>query len=136
MTDIHNASELSFGLCWKEITGKALWGARAIFSRGTIDIVWDRKSSVGDEADLKRLYKALDGGAFDRLRETVKNATLYPDSEGVLVIEDGDLTIVCSTNASFGYLYITVALDGALDPATKSDLSEKDRFIGTIKVAA
>ena len=130
-----NASELSFGLRWESITGKALWGARTIFSRGHIDVVWDRKSSVGDDADLKRLYDALDkGGAFDRLRDEVKKAPLYPDSEGVLVVEDGDLTIVCSTNASYGYLYITVALDGDLE--NENELFEQDRLIDVIETAA
>ena len=58
-----NGADLTFGLRRGAITGRWIWGARAIYHGGAvIDIPYDRQSHVGDitERDVKAVNGALD----------------------------------------------------------------------------
>jgi len=99
-----------FGL-WNEapLTGPA-WGARAIFSNGNIDLLYDRQTSrdAGD-AFLARVNAALPG-AREKAKELRFSSLAGDVSEVVTLSEAEGLVIKASTNASFGYLYL-IAFD-------------------------
>lgn len=107
------------------------WGARAIYSlrsgpmkrvgrkiggktkyfneRSTladIDLVFNRKDCVGDEALKPALYEALDTFLLSALRKQCEVQYLTPDSSDTIEIVEGGYKIVASPKASHGYLYI------------------------------
>lgn len=104
-----------------EARATAAWGARAIYSlprsrrrtRGTrvkpeaeIDLLWDRKAAVGDDAKLKKLCDWLDRKGLKLLRQRCMAEYLTTDSDDTITVTDGAFTLVASPRASYGYLYI------------------------------
>lgn len=121
-----DAKDLGFGYARQEIRAPALWGARAIFTGGIVDIVWDRQDLKADNAAAKKaLIAALNGpepgsrrnpGAIARFKMRVEgmvvDGKIDPDErEGIQhEVEIDGVLFTCSTNGSHGYLYITAHL--------------------------
>lgn len=68
-----------------------------------IDLLWDRQGTAGNERDVSRLCHWLDRYALPKLR---KECALSPSGHETLEIIEGNFTLVASTKASYGYLYI------------------------------
>ncbi len=90
------------------------WGARAIYGQSngyTIDLLPDRKSVRGNDAQRAAMYAFLDTYALPRLREE------YPRSENDLMmfVVDG-WHVEASTHNNSGYLYIGCWPTGAEAP--------------------
>lgn len=124
------SSELGFGYRGVEIIAPALWGARAIFTGGIVDIVWDRQDLKSDDDKSKRaLIDALngpgvggEGGALGLFRAHMRRLVRqgYDEERGGLVnVEFEGVLFTCSTNESCGYLYITARL-APVKPERKS----------------
>jgi len=95
-----------FGL-WNEApdSGPA-WGARAIFSNGNIDLLWDRQSTRdADKAFLARVNAVLPI-VRDKAKELRYSSLAGDVSEVIVLAEHEGLMLKGSTNASFGYLYL------------------------------
>ena len=86
------------------------WGARAIFHPGTnhpIDLLPDRQGcKCADGMDPKPLLDWLNKVGLKGLRAMGAFKSLTADSREVVELGDGQFTIQCSPNASYGYLYI------------------------------
>jgi hypothetical protein len=95
-----------FGL-WNEApTAGPAWGARAIFSNGSVDLLWDRQTCRDvDDAFVARVNSALPV-AREKARELRFSSLAGDVSEVVTLAEMEGIVIKGSTNASFGYLYL------------------------------
>ena len=86
------------------------WGARAIFHPGTkhpIDLLPDRQSCQSAEGlDAKPLLDWLNTKGMKELQNMRAFKRLTSDSTEVVEFKDGEFTIQCCPNASYGYLYI------------------------------
>jgi len=102
----------SWGLAWLiPDEAETSWGARAIFTNGCVDIVY--QDSVGEQS--QRLAELMNDGPLEKACE--KASDLYdeyeitPDSSNdVTLYEDDSLVIRADTNASYGYLYMAAWL--------------------------
>ena len=99
----------------KEITEKRgepvrYWGARAIFHPGTkrpIDLLPDRQNCKCAEGLVsKPLLDWLNTKGMKELQKMRAFKSLSSDSAEVVEFKDGEFTVQCSPNASYGYLYI------------------------------
>jgi hypothetical protein len=100
----------------------AAWGARTIldgrnYTPPHVDLVWDRQDCVGEQADKDRLLAHLNehlqfGKDFDWLVYE-KGVRGGPQDERHVLLDDDVVLVVASTQASYGYLYITAVLKGA-----------------------
>jgi len=107
------------------------WGARLI---APADILWDRQDLVAENDEAKQeLIAWLNGepegtGAIakarDWLRENYRGMRQDWDDEHVLY-EDADGTIMGSTNASYGYVYVA----GWLKPDRPEPLTDEGREV-------
>jgi hypothetical protein len=85
----------------------AFWGARAIYTNYTVDLLPDRQHLVGDsDAAKDALRVALNSGALRKFIRWAKDRFDGYSNEIESVEFDG-ITFVASTNASHGYLYVT-----------------------------
>jgi len=91
------------------------WGARAIWQRGSVDILPDRQSWYGpsgdDPVERKQFASELNKilrVAWLRARELYDTVDDFgADGAGVYTLYDDDkICITASPNASYGYLYI------------------------------
>lgn len=130
-----NAKNLGFGYTRDEIRAPALWGARAIFTGGIVDIVWDRQDLKADDAASKKaLIAALNSpepgsrrnpGAIARFKMRVEGMVaegkIDTDDDGTTVIREtiDGVVFLASTNGSHGYLYMTAWLAAAEPKAEK-----------------
>ena len=108
-------TQLTFGLKHPAIpVAPAFWGARAIYSRGEVDLLWDRQDLVADDDKAKeKLKKALNAAAG--LKKFCKWAGGYQfaddNAEVQELVTKNGVHFWASTNASYGYLYITAILE-------------------------
>jgi hypothetical protein len=115
-----NAKDLEWGLRYEGITGKALWGARAIFTGRVVDFLWDRQGITFDDPASKEHFVAklngdpLGTGAISKFKRGVDRGEIEvhdgetPDAAPVIEI-DG-VRFYASERASGGYLYVTAIL--------------------------
>ncbi len=88
------------------------WGARAIVNQdGTVDLVSDRQSSMGDEAAVVALLAKLNAGInrawIARAKELLRSGEMSPRVAGEFVLySDEHVSVLGNTNASHGYLYV------------------------------
>jgi cytoskeleton bundling-enhancing protein CbeA-like protein len=82
----------------------ACWGARAIFSRGTIDLLPDRQGVAGQQEDIKPLVSWLNSKGLPAMRKAVK--ALGADEHKEVKVRSGGFTLVANPRASYGYLYM------------------------------
>lgn len=82
----------------------AAWGARAIFTRGSIDILYDRQQMTGDPEARHILAGWVDTVGLPKLAELTKR--LRGSETSVVEWDDGEFHIEASPQASYGYLYI------------------------------
>jgi len=86
------------------------WGARAIFHPGTkhpIDLLPDRQGcQCAEGLASKPLLGWLNTTGMKELQKMRAFTFLSGDSTEVVEFKDGQFTIQCCPNASFGYLYI------------------------------
>ena len=86
------------------------WGARAIFHPGTkhpIDLLPDRQScQCAEGLASKPLLDWLNTVGMKELQNMRDFKRLTCDSTEVVEFKDGQFTVQCSPNASYGYLYI------------------------------
>lgn len=94
------------------------WGARAIFSQGYVDIVWDRTQMVGGtDEERARFSTFLAEFGVPELRKLVTKEKLDPRDRTTVSTQLGQWCIVCDPKASYGYLYIGVyPVDGVEMP--------------------
>ena len=86
------------------------WGARAIFyprRKHPIEILPDRQQcQCADGLDPKPLLEWLNTVGMKELQKLRDFKLLTGDSSAVVQFSDGEFTVQCSPNASFGYLYL------------------------------
>ena len=86
------------------------WGARAIFHPGTkhpIELLGDRQGcKCADGLASKPLLEWLNTKGMKELQKIRAFTRLSSDSAEVVEFKDGEFTVQCSPNASYGYLYI------------------------------
>ena len=86
------------------------WGARAIFHPGTkhpIDLLPDRQGChCAEGLASKPLLDWLNTKGIKELQKMRAFTFLSGDSTEVVEFKDGQFTIQCCPNASFGYLYL------------------------------
>lgn len=115
-----SATELQWGLKLPNIEAPALWGARCILEewrdvhgrvQTNLDVVWDRQSAIGAEAD--NLCVALkDRGILQKFRKWAVGHGFLQTDDVTSVVIDG-VRFHASTRRSFGYLYVTAHLEAA-----------------------
>jgi hypothetical protein len=81
-----------------------MWGARAIFKNGIVDIVPDRHSLSATYEPMK-FMKWLQKKGLKWLEKEAK--CLRGNREELVSLDDGKFHLRANTNASYGYLYIT-----------------------------
>jgi len=120
-----SSSDLEFGYRPEHaILAPIVWGARAISHDGVeIDLVWDRKSIKADDGvDKDAFYEKLNA-ALNVLRRAVALDPLDPGDAGKRTYTYSGITIMASTNASYGYMYLvafparSTDAESALPPA-------------------
>ena len=83
------------------------WGARLI---APDDLLHDRQDLVAENAEAKaELVKWLNGGAIAQMRDWLRENywQFRQDDEQLVILEDAEGTIVGSTQASGGYVYVS-----------------------------
>jgi hypothetical protein len=80
------------------------WGARAIFKRGVIDILYDRQQMIaGDEQERMNLAAWINA-SMPKLEKLVKR--MNGSESTVVEFDDGGYHMEASPQSSYGYLYI------------------------------
>lgn len=82
------------------------WGARAIYQRQRIELLWDRQNWQPDEKPPVEFEDWINQIGLPWLRKTCTDRYITPDSSTVLLYEDGPYGIEASPQRSYGYLYI------------------------------
>ena len=86
------------------------WGARAIFHPGTkhpIDLLPDRQGcKCAEGLASKPLLDWLNTVGMKELQKMRAFKSISSDSTEVVEFKDGEFTVQCCPNASYGYLYI------------------------------
>lgn len=91
---------------------KVAWGARAIFKpvskNPMIDLLWDRQSAFGDEAERQDLVEWVRTTGLPGVEEQLEDQAAYAisTSDEVFRFEEGGYVIEASPQRSGGYLYI------------------------------
>jgi hypothetical protein len=99
----------------------AAWGERAItdgspHSRSPMGLALGRSGTCWkDEGDLERLLKLLNGGILEKMDEAYKqlryDGCIQGHLENEVVLHDDDaVKAVGTTNASYGYFYVSAWL--------------------------
>ena len=108
------------------------WGARAIFHPGTnypIELLPDRqRRRCAEGLASKPLLDWVNSKGMKELQNTRAFKRLTSDSSEVVAFTDGEFTIQCCPNASYGYLYI-----GAWQYWPKDCLYEQKTPASTVK---
>jgi hypothetical protein len=119
-----NAKDLGWGLLYEGIAGKAMWGARAIFTGRRVDFLLDRQGMIADDPAAKTLLMAkLNGarganaprsGALSKFKAGVDRGQIEvhdgETSDAAPVAEIDGVRFYASERASYGYLYVTAVL--------------------------
>jgi hypothetical protein len=87
---------------------QSAWGCRAILDAGYADIPHDRVDSFGDSAAIvDYLNKNFNKGMMnDKVKQLVPPDRPGMDAPEIVLFDDDKLVVKCSTQRSFGYLYI------------------------------
>lgn len=82
------------------------WGARTIYNEMecSFDILWDRKQTVGENAEP--LWKWLDEWGLPALRKELSRKRVRSNEEEDIIVESHGFKLVANPNRSYGYLYI------------------------------
>lgn len=99
---------------------KCAWGARAIFRDNTIDLLWDRQTTVGEAKQCEKLLKWVNKTALPKLRKMARG--VGQDEYRNLTIENEKYILHANPRSSYGYLYI-----GAWE---KPQAAEKQEVVG------
>lgn len=89
----------------------AAWGCRAILKNGFVDIVPDRKDMVIPEQYMVNFGPWLNDVMSDEGWVDLTAATMKGDRDEVKAYDLGPFHIRMSTNASYGYLYISAWME-------------------------
>lgn len=110
------STELEFGFKRANVEAPVLWGARAIYTGLVVDLLPDRQSMLGSDEDRAAFGAKLNAGALRKFCRWAKDR-FEPSSDAAETVVIGGVEFTCSTNASYGYLYITArpALEGAVE---------------------
>lgn len=84
----------------------ACWGARAILRRNSVEILPDRQECINRNAEFLDWLRST---GLSWLEERAPN--FRGDQDKLWFKDDGRFHIVCNTNASHGYLYISAWMD-------------------------
>lgn len=89
------------------------WGARAIFNRGELDLLYDRQDWNGtgkDDKKVRNAFTRLVNACLPEFRREVKalweKGELKRDVDKEFTYDVGHVRFVFNTNGSCGYLYI------------------------------
>lgn len=106
-----SASELEWGIKDSKIAAPALWGARMIKQDGCEpEVLWDRQAFAADTVELRDALKdKLNGGALPKFQRWARTRFWEQDEKVEVVAFDG-VEFSATTNASYGYLYVTAAI--------------------------
>jgi hypothetical protein len=105
-------AELAFKLTREPVPEEAVaaWGARAIYN-GQVDLVWDRQDLKADDDELKeKLKRKLNGGALAAFMNWAEDR-FFGHHDDVQSFTNRGVRFWASTNASYGYLYVTATLE-------------------------
>lgn len=91
----------------------AAWGCRAILKGGVVDVVPDRKDfHITADVEIHKLFPKKLQAAFGARGWITKTAhNVRGNSTEVKALDDDNFHIRMSTNASYGYLYISAWMD-------------------------
>ena len=90
---------------------RCMWGARAIFRGGEVDLVWDRQSMICPVEDRESFIAVVES-MLDIVRRYARNMGQDSDEKDVFTFRG--VTVQWSPQRSYGYLYIGVSTDGPL----------------------
>jgi len=121
------SSELAFGLKSAGVEAPVLWGARAIYTGLVVDLLPDRQDMVGTEEDRKAFREKMNAGPLRKFIRWAKDR-FEPSRADVEAVVIGGVEFTCSTNASYGYLYITAR------PAPEGSVETEVPPVGICKV--
>lgn len=109
--EMKEACELEWGLRGVEIAAPALWGARMIKQEDCEpEVLWDRQAFAADTVELRDALKdKLNGGALPKFLKWARTR-FYEQDEKVEVVAFDGVEFSATTNASYGYLYVTAAI--------------------------
>lgn len=86
------------------------WGARAIYSKETIKLTWDRQQMVGDTETERRYFaRWINNFAIPEATKIAKLMKLnVNDRDRVIKIQDKNIgyCFVGNTNCQYGYLFL------------------------------
>ena len=83
------------------------WGARAIYKAPTgIDLLWDRQSMDGLQADREALSKWINKTGLPGLKKLLKKEYLASDEMREVEFREGGYVIKANPRSSHGYLYL------------------------------
>ena len=102
----------------------ASWGARLIYNEvmdGSSGVVWDRQTPDGDEELVRSLFPVINE-AMQQAR-LLRWHGLSSDSRNRLCWREGPRLVVCSPQGSYGYLYVTGAVE-KLDHIGETKIAE------------
>jgi hypothetical protein len=101
-----NCGKLVFGLKREVSDAAALWGARAIYSHGQVDLLDDRQDLVSDNDESKsKLIGKLNSGALKKFCKWAESR--FSQDEVIDTVCFDGVKFYATTNRSYGYLYIT-----------------------------
>jgi hypothetical protein len=90
---------------------EAAWGARAIWNRGFIDLLWDRQDIKGTDEGRAILVSWINETGLKEIDRKLKDKNVYQSSQETVMqdttYKGRKFSIVASPNASHGYLYLT-----------------------------
>ena len=90
---------------------EAAWGARAIWNRGYIDLLWDRQDMKGPKEACELLAEWVNKQGLKEIDRKLKDRNIYQSSQETVMQDNRykgrKVSIVASPNASHGYLYLT-----------------------------
>lgn len=90
---------------------EAAWGARAIWNRGYIDLLWDRQDMKGTNEGKELLAEWVNKQGLKEIDRKLKDRNVYQSSQETVMqdtrYKGRKFTIIASPNASHGYLYLT-----------------------------
>lgn len=87
---------------------KTCWSARAIWQNTghKFDILYDRQTCSGDDAERKELVEWLNKTGLELLRAGFFQNNFRTKTDDYVLVTDGKFSIIGSPNASYGYVYI------------------------------
>jgi hypothetical protein len=119
-------ADLQFGFKRTPIAeAPAFWGARAIYSRGEVDLLWDRQDLVADDDAAKARLKKAVNAALKKFCKWAGGHQFAQDNSEVRELVTKGVHFWASTNASYGYLYVTAALEAHALPTQETKKSNE-----------